>query len=104
MMRYNNFQMSVVGPQIGGPALQPVAGHPYVLAWSGPANGRFMIYTACNYCGDRWQRDCQFPDKAPVWVARYCALHAHGMANIQQQFENAYHVGLQQFNMRHRGW
>jgi hypothetical protein len=104
-MKYSNFNMNITGPQIGGPSLMPVSGHPYVRAWSGQLpNGQFKIYAACSYCGDKYERDCQYPDKAPVWVARYCALHSHGMTNIQQQFEQAYHVGLQQFNMRHRGY
>jgi len=105
-MRYQNFQMSVTGPNIGNlPQLSPVAGHPYVWAWSGKdPYGNFKILTECKFCGSQETRDCEFPDKAPVWVARYCALHSHGMQNVREQFEQAYHMGLQAFNMRHRGW
>jgi len=105
-MRYSNFQVNITGPNIGNaPMLSPVAGHPYVWAWSGrDMYGNFKILIKCNYCGAEENRDCDYPDKAPVWVARFCAMHSHGMENIRQQFENAYHTGLQAFNMRHRGW
>ena len=104
MMR-PNFNMTVTGPQIGTPQLMPVSGHPYVYAWSGmDPYGQHRIYAACSYCGDKWERECQYPDKAPVWVAYYGAKHAHNRPDVQQQFEQAYHIGLQQFNMRHRGY
>jgi hypothetical protein len=84
--------------------LAPVSGHPYVLAWSGNTGSGHQIFTQCTACGDRWSRDCNYPDKAPVWVARYCALHCHGNQQLQAQWENMYHTSLQAFNMRHRGY
>lgn len=84
--------------------LSPVLGHPYVLAWDGNVGTGHRIHTKCTFCGDEWVKDCNYPKKAPVWVARYCALHCHGDERCYQQWEYTYHTSLQQFNMNHRGY
>lgn len=75
--------------------MQPVPGHPYVMAESIPEPGGMIIVCRCRHCGDVWQHRCLSPPKAPVWVAKYAAQHAHGNPALRAHFARQYHMGLQ---------
>jgi hypothetical protein len=76
--------------------MQPVTGHPYVLASVEPDGyGRLIVRCHCRACGDTWTHLCQYPQKAPLWVHRYSAQHHHGVPGLRARFAYLYHTGLQ---------
>ena len=80
--------------------MQPVAGHPFVLAAVGPDGwGALVINCHCTACNDSWQHRCEYAPKAPVWVAQYAARHHHNVPGLRERFAQQYHLGLQQLRM-----
>jgi hypothetical protein len=76
--------------------MQPVPGHPHVsYQYSQTPWGTMQIDCFCRVCGDQWRHECSYPQKAPVWVAKYAARHAHGNVAVQRRFTEQYHQGLQ---------
>ena len=76
--------------------MQPVPGHPYVLAAVAPNGyGDLDLTCHCTACNDTWRHVCQYQEKAPTWVAKYAARHAHGAPGVRDHFAYQYHTGLQ---------
>lgn len=81
--------------------MKSVAGHPHVFASVEPdGSGRLLVKCYCRACGDSWTHVCQYPQKAPLWVARYAAQHHHGAPGVRDRFAYQYHTGLQQMRQR----
>ena len=106
------FPFTPVGPPQGWgppnpvltPTMQKLPGHDYVWCQSGPTQyGGWHITCICRYCGQQYQRDCNFPPKSGSWIAMFAARHAHGNQAQQQAWEYEYHHGLHRLRAAYPG-
>lgn len=85
--------------------MQPVPGHPYVLAAHGPdPYCGYRIVCKCLACGDQWVKECKWPGRADAWIAWYCARHVHDHQELFQPWAMRYAQLDQQFKMAQRGY
>lgn len=83
--------------------MQPVAGHPYVLAQAVPDGyGATDLTCQCRFCGDVWRYHCQYPPKLGSWVAQYAARHHHEVPGLRERFATQYHLSLHQLRQQQR--
>jgi hypothetical protein len=92
----------------GHPAQQlqftPVAGHPWVVcAVTSDCYAPARIHCRCAACGDYWQKECNYPERAHGWTLRYAAQHSHGNEPLRRAFSDAFVREQQRAMMALRG-
>lgn len=63
---------------------QTIGNHPYAQFATQHASNGIFIHFACTRCGDQTTVRCMNPQRLNLRLARYAAMHAHGLRPVRR--------------------